>query len=201
MRHAESRRDKEQGKIHMKLKVITSNPGKVREYQESLSHLGIEMEHLHLPYDEIQTFDLEEVVDKGIIEILGKGIDGFIIDDSGLFINGLKGFPGVWSAFVQKTIGNEGILKLMENVDDRDAEFRCCIGCHMKGETIIVTGICKGKILYEEKGTGGFGYDPLFSLDGMTSFAQISTEEKNRFSHRGNATRLLIEEILKRNLV
>ncbi|MCK9322893.1 MAG: RdgB/HAM1 family non-canonical purine NTP pyrophosphatase [Candidatus Methanomethylophilaceae archaeon] len=185
----------------MKLKVITSNPGKVREYQNSFTHLGIEMEHLHLPYDEIQTFQLEEVVEKGMVEIRKKGVTDFIIDDSGLFIDSLKGFPGVWSAFAQKTIGNEGILKLMKNVSDRKAEFKCCIGCDFGGETIIVTGICNGTILTTEKGKEGFGYDPIFSYDGKLSFAEISTEEKNNFSHRGNAVRLLISELKNRSLI
>ena len=79
----------------MKLKVITSNPGKVKEFQRSFEDMGVEMEHLHLPYDEIQTSELEEVVRKGMDEIRSKGVNDFIIDDSGLFINALKGFPGV----------------------------------------------------------------------------------------------------------
>lgn len=73
----------------MKLKVITSNPGKVAEYRRSFSDLGIEMEHLRLPYDEVQTSDLEEVVDKGMDEIVAKGVRNFIVDDSGLFVDAL----------------------------------------------------------------------------------------------------------------
>lgn len=185
----------------MKLKVITSNPGKVIEYQEAFSHLGIEMEHLRLSYDEMQSSDLEEVVGKGIEEIKNMGVRDFIIDDSGLFVDCLKGFPGVWSAYAQKTIGNKGLLKLMEGVLDRGAEFRCCIGCSVNGEKIIVTGICRGEILHSEKGTGGFGFDPVFSHDGIVSFAEIPTEVKNGMSHRGNALRLLAAEMENRNLI
>ena len=94
----------------MKLKVITSNPGKVAEFQKAFADMGIEMEHLRLPYDEIQTSELEEVVEKGMAEIRAKGVRDFIIDDSGMFVNALKGFPGVYSAYGQKTIGNAGIL-------------------------------------------------------------------------------------------
>ena len=130
----------------MKLKVITSNPGKVAEYQKAFDELGIEMEHYKLPYDEVQTFDLEEVVNKGMDEIIAKGVRDFIVDDTGLFIDALKGFPGVWSAFAQKTIGNDGILKLMDGVEDRGAEFRCCIGCDIDGRRIVVTGVCRGVI-------------------------------------------------------
>jgi len=185
----------------MKLKVITSNPGKVAEYARSFADLGIEMEHYRLPYDEVQTSDLEGVVSKGMDEIERKGVRDYIIDDSGLFVDALKGFPGVWSAYAQKTIGNPGILRLMDGVGDRGAEFRCCIGCDIAGQKIIVTGVCRGFITESEKGDGGFGFDPIFTPDGGRTFAEIPIEEKNGMSHRGNAVRLLIEEMKKRNLV
>jgi len=179
----------------MKLKVITSNPGKVAEYQKAFDGLGIEMEHYRLPYDEVQTSDLEEVVNKGMDEIIKKGVRNFIIDDSGLFVDALKGFPGVWSAYAQKTIGNKGILKLMEGVEDRGAEFRCCIGCDIDGRRIVVTGVCRGFITDSERGSDGFGFDPIFSPDGKLTFAEIPIDEKNGMSHRGNAVKLLIEEL------
>ncbi len=184
----------------MKLKVITSNPGKVAEYARSFSEIGIEMEHLRLPYDEVQTSDLSEVVDKGMDEIISKGVRDFIVDDSGLFVDALKGFPGVWSAYAQKTIGNAGILKLMEGEQDRGAEFRCCIGCDIAGERVIVTGICRGYITQSERGAGGFGFDPIFTPDGRRTFAEIPMEEKNEVSHRGNAIRLMMEELKRRGL-
>lgn len=185
----------------MKLKVITSNPGKVAEYQKSFKDLGIDMEHYRLPYDEVQTSHLDEVVDKGMDEIIRQGVRDFIIDDSGLFVDALNGFPGVWSAYAQKTIGNDGILKLMDGIGNREAEFRCCIGCDIDGQRIIVTGICRGTITTEQRGDLGFGFDPIFSHDGERTFAEMSVEEKNIMSHRGNAVRLLIEEMKKRGLV
>ena len=181
----------------MKLKVITSNPGKVAEYQKAFDELGIEMEHYRLPYDEVQTSDLEEVVNKGMDEIISKGVRNFIVDDTGLFIDSLKGFPGVWSAYAQKTIGNKGILKLMDGVEDRGAEFRCCIGCDIDGERIVVVGVCRGYITESEKGTDGFGFDPIFSPDRKLTFAEMSIEDKNLISHRGNAVRLLIQQLKK----
>jgi XTP/dITP diphosphohydrolase len=181
----------------MRMSVITSNPGKVMEYQRYFEGLGIEAVHLEVPYDEIQSSDLEEVVRKGLDELRSKGLSDFIIDDSGLFIDLLGGFPGVWSAYVQKTIGNEGILKLMSGAEVRGAAFKCCIGCNIKGKDIIVTGICEGVILEEKRGTGGFGYDPIFSHDGNRSFAEIPMDEKNSISHRGNAAKLLLSEMKK----
>jgi XTP/dITP diphosphohydrolase len=182
----------------MRLKVITSNPGKVAEYQRMFGDLGIEMEHVKIPYDEIQTAELEEVVLKGMEALRTAGLKDFIIDDSGVFIDELGGFPGVYSAYVQKTIGNEGILTLMDGVENRDAIFKCCIGCDLNGETIIVTGKCPGKVLHEARGTDGFGYDPIFSHDGKCSFAEIQLNEKNEISHRGNAFELLRKEIESR---
>ncbi len=185
----------------MKLNVITSNPGKVREYQKAFDDMGVEMVHLHIPYDEVQTSELEEVVKKGMEEIRSKGIRDFIIDDSGMFVNALKGFPGVYSAYGQKTIGNAGILKLMENIEDRSAVFRCCIGCDINGKTIIVTGECNGFITDSERGNDGFGYDPIFSPDGKRTFAEIGVEEKNTMSHRGNAVTLLREHLISEGLL
>lgn len=179
----------------MKLKVITSNPGKVAEFQKMFGDLGIEMEHAKVPYDEVQTSELEEVVEKGMDALRSKGLKDFIIDDSGMFVNALKGFPGVYSAYVQKTVGNDGVLTLMEGVEDRSAVFRCCIGCDIDGETILVTGECHGVILNEARGTEGFGYDPIFSPDGKLSFAEIPLSDKNEISHRGNAVKLLRREL------
>ncbi|MCL2296391.1 MAG: RdgB/HAM1 family non-canonical purine NTP pyrophosphatase [Methanomassiliicoccaceae archaeon] len=182
----------------MRLSVITSNPGKVREYERCFEELGVEMVHVKMPYDEVQSSELEEVVRKGMDELKKKkGMSDFIIDDSGLFIGQLGGFPGVWSAYVQKTIGNGGILKLMDGISDRSAVFKCCIGCNLMGKDIIVTGTCGGVILEKGRGTEGFGYDPIFSHDGVRSFAEIPLDEKNLVSHRGIAVGLLKEEIVK----
>jgi XTP/dITP diphosphohydrolase len=150
-----------------------------------------------VPYDEVQSSDLEEVVRKGMEELKSRGISDFIIDDSGLFIDHLNGFPGVWSSFVQGTIGNKGILTLMSGAGKRGATFKCCIGCSIGGKDIIVTGVCGGVILEEERGSEGFGYDPIFSHDGQRTFAEIPIDEKNGISHRGNAVRLLVEKMKK----
>lgn len=185
----------------MKLKVITHNPGKVKEYQEALGGYGIEMEHVNREYAEVQTPYLEEVVDRGLKALAAEGLDNFIIDDSGLFVDALKGFPGVYSAYGQKTIGNGGILKLLELVEDRAAVFKCCIGCRIEGETVVVTGKCPGVILHSARGDGGFGYDPIFSPDGERSFAEIPVEEKNVISHRGVAIRMLVDELHGRGFI
>jgi XTP/dITP diphosphohydrolase len=85
----------------------------------------------------------------------------------------------------------------MENVRNRNANFQCCIGCNISGKDIIVLGRCDGVILMKESGTEGFGFDPIFSHDGKRSFAEIPLDEKNDVSHRGNAVKLLADEIKK----
>ena len=185
----------------MRIKIITSNIGKVNEFRAALYHLGLDVEHVRVPYDEPQVSSLEEVVEKGMEELRGKGFKDFIIDDSGLFVYDLKGFPGVYSSYVQKTIGNGGILDLMKRQNDRNAEFRCCIGADIGGRTIVVTGVCEGMILKKESGSEGFGFDPIFSADGERSFAELPMEEKNEISHRGLAIKLLIKELEKLDAV
>lgn len=172
----------------------------MEEFRSALAEAGIGAEHLRADYDEVQTDRLEDVVRKGLDELRAKGLKDFVIDDSGMFVDALNGFPGVYSAYVQRTIGNRGILGLMEGREDRGAEFRCCIGCDMDGETVIVSGICRGRILTEERGSGGFGYDPVFSPDGRRSFAEMPLEEKNSVSHRGRAIKALVEGLRGRGL-
>lgn len=185
----------------MILKIVTSNPGKVEEFRKAFSDLGIEIEHVRMAYTEPQVSALEEVADAGISELASKGMTDFLIDDSGMFIDALEGFPGVYSSYVQKTVGNDGILKLMDGIGNRKAEFRCCIGCYVNGKRIVVTGVCPGVILQRASGSVGFGYDPIFSPDGKVSFAEMPLDAKNGISHRGRAIKLLRDELSKRGLV
>ncbi len=172
----------------MKLQVITSNIGKLNEFRAVLPNT--EIIHNNEDCYEIQADTLEEVVISCIDQLLAKGLNDFILDDSGLFVDSLDGFPGVYSSYVLRTIGNEGLLKLMENVPDRTARFKSCIGAHIGSHTIIAHGECQGKIDFAQKGNGGFGFDPVFIPDGYDeTFAELPLEEKNKISHRGNAIR------------
>jgi XTP/dITP diphosphohydrolase len=120
-----------------------------------------------------------------------------MIDDSGLFVDSLGGFPGVYSSYVFKTLGCEGILRLMEGVEDRSARFECCIGFMAPGgEPFIAKGVARGSIAREMSGSGGFGYDPIFVHEGHTqTYAQLDIGDKNRLSHRGRAMELFIREL------
>ncbi|AFK21999.1 XTP/dITP diphosphatase [Pyrococcus sp. ST04] len=171
----------------MKIFFITSNDGKVREAKALLEPLGVEVIKKTIEYPEIQAGSLEEVVEFGA-KWLAEILDGpFMIEDSGLFIEALNGFPGVYSAYVYKTIGLDGILKLLSDVENRRAYFKSVIG-YYDGKLHIFKGIVWGRISTEKRGIHGFGYDPIFVPDGYEkTFAEMTTEEKNAISHRGKA--------------
>ena len=167
-------------------KIITHNRNKYEEMKKIIP----ELEMLDMEYPEIQADSIEEVIDFAL-DYLSERIDGnFIIDDSGLFIHTLNNFPGVYSAYVFKTIGNEGILRLMEGKGDRSATFKTVIGLRVEGQNFKFIGLCHGSISHVPRGNNGFGYDPIFIPEGYDkTFAEMSTEEKNRVSHRGKAIR------------
>ena len=126
------------------------------------------------------------------------GLDCFA-DDTGLEVDALDGAPGVHSARYA-TDGHDDeankrlLLERMQGVEARGAQFRTAIALIIGGKEYLFEGIVRGHITTEEKGEGGFGYDPLFVAEGCEqSFAEISAEEKNAISHRGRAVRKLVE--------
>ncbi len=172
-----------------KLYFITGNKGKLIEIQERVKTLDIKVIQKDLGYPELQAETLEEVAEYGANHIQKQFNESFILEDAGLFIDDLDGFPGVYSKYVFYTIGLAGILKLMENKTIKSAVFRSVYAyAEPNSKPILFIGECKGTITTKEKGTGGFGYDPLFIPDGKSlTFAEMTTEEKNRYSHRGKA--------------
>ena len=158
---------------------------------------GYELEHIKTAYPEIQAESLEITIIPGLEWAMSKFNRPIMIDDSGLFIDALKGFPGVYSSYVFKTVGCDGILSLMKGVKDRVARFECCIGFMMPGkEPFIAKGIANGSISTRKAGSGGFGYDPVFVPEGyQKTYAQFEIPEKNKISHRGRAIALFLEEL------
>lgn len=183
----------------MKLGLVTSNKHKLEEYRQGLDRLGVDIELLKADCEEIQTDTLQKVVRSCIEQLKDQGYRNFMLDDSGLFVPSLNGFPGVYSAYVMETIGCQGMLRLIDGLD-RGARFECCIGVSSEelGD-FSVTGASPGRIIFEERGTGGFGYDPIFVPDGEErTFAQMDMLSKNQHSHRGRAMVLLAAELKRR---
>ena len=164
---------------------ITGNQHKVKEAQGIFHQFNIEVEHVDLGYPEIQG-ELIDVARFGAVDAARRLGRPVIVEDAGLFIKALNWFPGTYSSYVQDTLGNQGILKLMNNVKDRYAEFRSVIGfATPKTEPEIFLGVVEGQIAHEERGEYGFAYDPIFIPNGYDkTFGELKREIKNRFSHR-----------------
>lgn len=167
------------------INFITGNKHKVKEAKGIFENFGIELEHTDLGYPELQG-ELIDVAKFGAEYAASKLEGPAIVEDAGLFIKALNWFPGTYSSYVQETLGNKGILKLMNDVEDRYAEFRSVIGyCTPKAEPGVFLGAVPGHIAYKERGNHGFAYDPLFYPEGYNkTFGELTTDEKNEFSHR-----------------
>ena len=181
----------------MKLVFVTGNKGKAHEAQTALAPLGIEVEARDLKPVEIQGDALEEIA-RAKCEVLAGKVEGpFIVDDGGLFVHALKDFPGQYSAFILRTLGVPGILKLMEGVEDRRARFAAVVAYHDGKDVRVFPGRCDGRLAHAPRSTGhGFGFDPIFVPDGEEkTFAELPAEAKNRMSHRGRALAGLVAHL------
>jgi XTP/dITP diphosphohydrolase len=124
-------------------------------------------------------------------------------DDTGLEVLALNGAPGVYSARYagpEKNASNNmsKLLNALKNEFNRSAQFKTVIALNLGGKTITFEGICKGEILHKKRGSGGFGYDPIFLPDGQSeTFAEMSLELKNAIGHRGLAVAKLIAFLSK----
>ena len=169
----------------LNITFITGNQHKVKEAQGIFHQFNIEVEHVDLGYPEIQG-ELIDVARFGAVDAARRLGRPVIVEDAGLFIKALNWFPGTYSSYVQDTLGNQGILKLMNNVKDRYAEFRSVIGfATPKTEPETFLGVVGGQIAHQEKGDHGFAYDPLFVPEGYSqTFGELTRKEKNEFSHR-----------------
>lgn len=173
---------------------ITGNKHKVIEAENIFKDYDINLEHIDFGYCEPQG-TLEEVAISGAKYASRKLDRSVIVEDAGLFIKALKGFPGTYSSYVQDTIGNKGILKLLTDTDNRCAEFRSVIGyCAPNSEPKIFLGKVSGEIAVEERGNLGFAFDPIFYVPSEDkTFGELTTDEKNRFSHRKNSLEKFIK--------
>jgi XTP/dITP diphosphohydrolase len=178
------------------LYFITSNKGKFKEVANKLIDADVKVIQKNLGYPEVQANSLEDVVSFGVNYILERFHKPFIIEDAGIFIKHLNDFPGVYSADAFYKIGCKGILKLLDDVKkERDACFKSVMAYINSDKQIhIFSGECFGMIGFEEVGSNGFGYDPIFIPNGENkTFAEMTVDEKNCFSHRGNSLDKLLE--------
>jgi len=177
----------------------TGNINKFNEARSILSPYGFAVAMLRVKGDEIQSDSLKEIAKTSAVNAFKRSRLPIFVEDAGLFIDALSGFPGPYAAYVYKTIHNSGILKLMENVADRRAKFQSVIAyCDQTlCEPECFNGESKGEITTTERrqqGKSAFGFDPIFQPTGSRkSFAEMTIEEKNGFSHRARAIRKFAE--------
>ena len=169
----------------MKLAFVTGNEGKIKEAQEIL---GIPIEIVKAELDEIQSLDIELIAKRKAQDAFAKLQKPLLVDDAGLFIEAWNGFPGAMVKFIDVAGGNELLLKMLVAESNRRAYFKSCVGFH-DGKTISVfSGEAHGSIATTQRGNNGWGYDPIFIPEGSEqTFAEMTTEEKNKISHRRKA--------------
>lgn len=187
--------------------LATNNMKKLAEMQRILSPLGINVvtaKMLGITLEEVEedgdTFEANAKI-KALAACRETNMPA-IADDSGLCVDYLDGAPGIFSARFAGDHGNDELnndllLEKLEGVPakERTAHYVCAICCEFPdGKEIIVRGECEGQIGFERDGNEGFGYDPLFLVEGR-AFGRYTAEEKDKISHRGKALRLLTKEL------
>jgi XTP/dITP diphosphohydrolase len=186
----------------MKIVFASNNKNKIHEIQSMLpeSIQIVSLESIGC-FEEIpetaDTFEGNAILKANYISE-NYGFDCFA-DDTGLEVDSLDGQPGVYSARYagEQRNADDNMNKLLEQLLDkpnRNAQFKTVIALNFQGKQHLFTGIASGEITLEKMGTGGFGYDPIFKPTGFeNTFAELSLELKNEISHRGKATKALLE--------
>ncbi len=169
----------------MKITMVTSNKGKAKEVAAFFGG-SVEVVYVALEIPEHRSDDVGEIA-RGKAQYAYERLKTpLLVDDTGLFIDALSGFPGPYAAYVLHSIGNAGILKLMEGKTDRTARFITGIAFADERGVHVFKGTIEGRITDAPRGTGGFGYDPIFEIGG-TTLAELPLEEKSIMSHRARA--------------
>jgi XTP/dITP diphosphohydrolase len=195
------------------LRYVTTNAGKVREAREYLDDGSVAQ--LDFDYAEVQAPTLDPIAARGAREAYRHADEPVLVDDAGLFVDALGGFPGPYSSYVEETLGIERVGEVARDAaDPARAAFRCVLA-YCDGDPFdaspdpvdrgdraaaaaadddddagdlpvkLFEGVVRGRIV-DPRGDGGFGYDPVFEHDG-TTFAEMGAAEKNAVSHRGRA--------------
>ena len=187
------------------LNFLTGNSGKLREAQIQLEQLGWNVQQFMIDGTvpdivEPQSSDLTSVALAKVaqaVELLasqGRMNEPLLVEDTGLFIDSLMGFPGVYSSHALQTIGNQGVLRMID--DNRSAHFLTVVALWTGEFVEVFTGRCDGQISMEISGQDGFGFDPIFIPDDDVlnrTFSEMTTIEKSAFSHRSKALKSLFD--------
>ncbi|MBE6153519.1 MAG: non-canonical purine NTP pyrophosphatase [Firmicutes bacterium] len=148
---------------------VTGNWAKVASAKQALDPLGYEINNIKLDTIEIQSDDVEEVSKYSAKWASEKLKCSVLTNDSGLFVEALNGFPGTYTRYVEETIGEDGLLKLLEGIENRKAYFKEVLAyCEYGKEPVIFSNITNGTITKEKHGEYGWSWDFVFMPDGET---------------------------------
>lgn len=176
---------------------VTGNVDKAKEAQEIL---GFPLEIAKVEIDEIQDTDIEKIAFKKAKDAFAVLQKPLIVDDAGLYINAWNGFPGPFVKHLAKAGGNELILRLMQTEANRTVILRAVIGFHDGEKIYTFVGEASGIMTKEERGTDGWGFDPIIIPSGHSrTFAEMGAEEKNNISHRKKALEKFREFLQEKN--
>ena len=165
----------------------STNEGKFNEIFVHLRTFDIDIEFVRLATVEIQSNKLDEIALQKSKEAYEKISRPLIVEDTGLFIDSLKGFPGPYSSYVLQTIGNQGILDLLLNSTNRFALFRSIVAYKDSNNHMTFSGDTKGTIS-DHITEGGWGYDPIFIPESSSAtYGQLGITNKMEVSHRTHA--------------
>jgi XTP/dITP diphosphohydrolase len=172
---------------------VTQNAHKYQEARRTLDPFGIKIRMLAYPKTEIQSTDLGDIAKFAAEEAAEKSNRSVLVEDSGLFIKALNGFPGPYSSYVHATIGVEGLVRLMSQKLRREAYFQASlVVASPRGTSQEFSGRAYGTISRKSAGKRGFGFDPVFIPKGARkTFAEGGGQFKDRYSHRAIAFRKL----------
>lgn len=175
---------------------MTGNPHKVDEVASFFSGIA-QIEQVDCEIPELRHDDVRSVARAKAETAWDQLRRPLIVDDTGFFVPALNGFPGTCAAYCMKTIGNGGILKLLDREADRSAYFETAIAYASPEGIEVFTGRIDGIITGAPRGLGGFGYDPIFLFDSRT-LAELPLSEKSAVSHRGKALALFRDWFVSR---
>jgi len=177
------------------LLFATTNENKIKEAQEIL---GIKIKGIKLNIDEIQTFDPREAVCKKAYNAYLAYKKPVLVEDTSLFFESWNGLPGVFIDYFMESVGIKGLLKMLKFTKNRKAKAITYLGIYDGKKYYTFKGEIQGKISQKPKGNSGFGWDPIFVPKGFSkTFAQMTTEEKNKISMRKKALLKLKKEMKK----
>lgn len=173
--------------------LVTGNPGKLRETERLL---GRQVESVAVDLPEIQSLDLVEVLEaKG--EVAAAHTDRpFVVEETGLELAALNGFPGPLVKWMLAAVGPDGIARVGLEAGDARVTARCALLFRQGERQVVAQGTTSGRLVLPGRGEHGFGWDPVFQPEGSErTYGELTDADKDRFSHRGEAWRALLDAL------